>query len=503
MLLLLDSFVLLPWRGVESTRPTLSFTQPLVYFYTLFLFLLSTTPSHQMYSPTYSPRYSHSHRMAPPVRPSRSLEGLERVIPPHSPKQLFSPTRSDLFLNKPLPDAPIEHSAVWSDSSDSESEGESQTTVDSVTSPSEPRNSTESYPIFVSSGSDDFTDLVDHPGPADHLGLGSIRPSPPRFLSDDSRTDSVDSVALSTSRSDAQYGRPSQWSQNRTGTSHYFREKKWDFFPELATPSALQACGKISPGIPPKKSRKKDGRLNLAAKRHRWHSLDRAGLGLACGVRDSIKTYVHRTLSKDSTESKGKESPRPATAPVAHHDEQDSFPQREDVKTGPHSSLDINVPFRALSVATDSGTSEIPQSPRSIRTHRSVPTQRQKQLAVPMSPYQKYGSAIWEPPQKSKRIVRSGRQRQLARADSSSPGFSDANPTPPLSPPLKMQLQQNTREAVRVLQGRTSHVLVVLDGAKKKMIESKDERRREALKSRITLVGPVDPHACLQEDAWF
>lgn len=454
-----------------------------------------------MYSPTYSPPYSHSHRMAPPVRPSRSLEGLERVIPPRSPRPPFSPARSDLFLNKPLPDAPIEHSAMWSDSSDSESEGDSQTTVDSVASPSEPRHSTESYPIFVSSGSDDLTDLVDHPGPADHLSLGPIRPSPPRFLSDDSRTDSVDSVALSTSRSDAQYGRPSQWSQSRTGTSHYFREKKWDFFPELATPSALQASGRISPGIPPKQSRKKDGRLNLAAKRHRWQSLDRAGLELACGVRDSIKTYVHRTLSKDWAESKGKEAPRPATAPVAQREGQGSFPRSEDVKTGQHSSLDINVPFRALSVATDSSTSELPPSPRSIGTHRSAPPQRQKQLAVPMSPYQKYGSAIWETPKK-KRIVRSGRQRQLARADSSSPGFSYANPTPPLAPPFKMQLQQNTKEAVRVLQGGTSQVLVVLDGAKK-MIESKDERRREALKSQIKLVGPVDPHACLQEDGWF
>lgn len=440
-----------------------------------------------------------SHRMAPPVRPSRSLEGLERVIPP-SPKQPFFPTRSDLFLNKPLPAKPVPDEAaeyssgMWSDSSDSESES----TVDSLGSPSEPRNSTESYPIFVSSDSDDF--MVDHPAPADQLNLGPIRPSrpsPQRILSSDSRTDSVasgtDSVAEA---SDAQYGRPSHWTQNRTGTNHYFREKKWDFFPELATPSALQAGGRVSPGIRSGKTRKKEGRLNLAAKRRRWHSLDRAGLGLAYGVRDSIKTYVHRTLSKDSGETKAKESPRPATAPLDQPGQQTSYSRPKTQQ----SCMDLNMQLRALSVSTASSSLEPPSSPRSIRTQRSAPVQRPRQLAVPMTPYQKYGSAAWETPKKSKRTVHA---RSPTNSDGpSSPDFTYANPTPPLSPPFKIQLQQNTRNAARVLQGGTSHVLVALDGAKRKISESKDERRREALKSQIKLIGPVNPHSHGLGDPW-
>lgn len=441
-----------------------------------------------MLSPTYS------QRMAPPVRHSRSLEGLERVIPPKMP---YSPTRSDIFLNKPLPAKPLpdspEYSAMWSDS-----DSESEATLDTIASPSEPRNSTESYPIFVSSGSDDFSDLVDHPSPADHHILGLIRPSPP-FA--ESRTDAAsfvsDDSTAPTSRSDAQYGRPSQWSRNRSGTNHYFREKKWDFFPELA-PSTLQANSRASAAIRPGKTRNKDGRLNRSTKRYRWHSFDRAGLGLAVGVRDSIKTYVHRTLSRDSTETKTKSVLRPATAPLEAPAVYLASPTSQSA-TVQHSSAHVELQFRSLSVSTMSSTSELCESPRSAYPPR------QKQLAVPMSPYQQYGSAIFETPKKAKKInVRFPRcQRSSTASRPSTPPQPDSvNPTPPLAQPLKMQLQQNTREAVRALQGGTSHVLVALDGAKKKITDNKDDRRREQLKSQIKLVGPVNPHTFAKVNPW-
>ncbi|KAJ5692596.1 hypothetical protein N7462_002019 [Penicillium macrosclerotiorum] len=425
-----------------------------------------------MLSPTY-----HVHRLAPPVRPSRSLEGLERVIPPYYLKQPpFSPSRSELFLNKPLPAEPLpedpteEYSGMWSDSSDSES------TVDSIASPSDPRNSTESYPIFVSSSSDDFSDLVDHPTPHTSKELG-------KASTGDDDDEDVHSIA---EKSDAQYGRLSHWSQNRSGTNHYFREKKWDFFPELATPSALQASGRTSPSLRSSKARKKDGRLNLAAKRRRWHSLDRAGLGLAYGVCDSIKTHVHRTLSRESTEPKPKDSPRPATAPMDRIDLPTSSARSGETVSLAPSSTDMNLQFRALSISTLSSTSEVPPSPRSVGP-------RQKQLAVPLSPYQKYGSAVWETPKTPKpRSLRLPRHSKHATPSSSSSDVCIANPTPPLSPPLKLHLQQGSRDAMRALQG-----------ARRKMVESKDDRRRELLKSQIRLVGPVNPHTCLQADPWL
>jgi hypothetical protein len=394
----------------------------------------------------------------------------------------------------PLDEPEPEYSGMWTDSDSDDDDS----TVDSIASPSEPRCSTESYPIFVSSGSDDF-DLVDHPTPADPLDaiVAPQRPLPPR-------TDSpVSSISALTSNSDAQYGRPSQWSQTqaqtqtqtqttRPGTNHYFREKKWDFFPELATPGSLPArgaSGRVSPSLRNGKTRKKEGRLGLSAKRKRWHSLDRPGMGGLAQARDSFKTYVHRTLARDSPDStKAKDSQRPATAQPT------SLQQRRGLSVKPleASSLDVNMTMRALSLHTmaSSSASEMPDSPRSPR---------QKQLAVPMSPYQKYGSAIWETPKKSKK-----------RADAKQPAASRSashlvytNPTPPLSPPLKTQLQQNTRDAVRALQGGTSQMLFAIDGAKKKMSESRDERRREQLKSQIKLVGPVNPHTCSQTDPWL
>lgn len=444
-----------------------------------------------MLSPTYC------QRMAPPVRHSRSLEGLERVVPPKMP---YSPTRSELFLNKPLPAKPLpdapEYSAMWSDS-----DSESEATLDTITSPSEPRNSTESYPIFVSSGSDDFTDLVDHPSSDDHI-LGLIRPSPP-FA--ESRTDVASIVsdisAVPTSRSDAQYGRPSQWSRNRTGTNHYFREKKWDFFPELA-PSAVQAS-RASAATRPGKTRNKEGRLNRCSKRYRWQSFDRAGLGLAVGVRNSIKTYVHRTWSRDSTEHKTKSIARPSTAPLDQPSVYGPSPNLH-AQAMQHSSVDVELRLRSLSVSTMSSTSELCQSPRSVYPPRP------KQLAVPMSPYQQYGSAIFETPKKAKKLnlrfpryQRSSTTLGLSTPSTpSAPEFESVNPTPPLAQPLKLQLQENTREAVRALQGGTSHVLVALDGAKKKITDHKEDRRREQLKSQIKLVGPVNPHTFAKVNPW-
>jgi hypothetical protein len=447
-----------------------------------------------------SPTCSYHSRMAPPVRPSRSLEGLERVIPPLSPNT--PSTRSELFLNKPLPAKPLpeqpECSAMWSDSSDSDTES----TLDSLTGPSEPRNSADSYPIFVSSGCD-FDDLVDHPAPsADQLLR--LSPQPPH-----KRTDSIGinipsiveptTVSVSSSFSDTTYVRPPHWNQNRTGTNHYFREKKWDYFPELA-PSALQASGRISPNMvaPNHKTRKIGNPLDFAKGKYRWHSLDRGGFG---GVRDSIKTYVHRTLSRDSTENK-KEPPRPATAPMDHHLNDVGGTLRKIVPAQQSSlALDTKV-ARATSVATSSSEYDYtnhkfhlqtPISPTSPTSLKTPTTPRPKQLAVPLSPYQKHGSGSWESPKKSKkRNIQFPRYKSSPVLDaepssSSAPDLSSANAASSLSPSWK-QSQHNTRG--------------VFLGAKKKIVESKDDRRREFLKAQIKFVGPVNPHTYVRADPW-
>ena len=75
------------------------------------------------------------------------------------------------------------------------------------------------------------------------------------------------SIILGTS---AHYGRFSTLPDNQVQQDHsspYFRDKKWDFFPELATP---QSSGRSSPGSG---KNVKAGRLNVTAKQPKWYSI--------------------------------------------------------------------------------------------------------------------------------------------------------------------------------------------------------------------------------------
>ncbi|CAG7921715.1 unnamed protein product [Penicillium olsonii] len=393
-----------------------------------------------------------SYSPAPPVRPSRSLDGLERVVPPHH-----------LGLNKPLPARP-EESAMWSDS---------DSATDSF--PSEPRNSADSYPIFV--GDFDLTDQA-----------ADLTPLPPLKCTDAIDIVIDDSIPIASSFDSPDP--PAYWAQQRTGANHYFREKKWDYFPELA-PSTVTA------NMNAPKSRKKGSALEIAKGKYRWHSLDRGGL---YGVRDSIKTYMHRTLSRDGEPKR--EISRPETAPMDHHlsdassvlgpkgwePHQQSLAldtdaaMRVSVSTSPGAHYDYTKQMFHLQTPISPTFSTFPPSPVS---DKSPTTPRQKQLAVPLSPYQKHGPAIWESPKKSKSVQSPNRSSPTEPSSSSAPELSFANASS--SPPLK-QLQQNTRG--------------VFMGAKRKIAESKEDRRREQLKSQIKLIGPVNPHTYAQSDPW-
>lgn len=465
--------------------------------------------------------------MAPPVRPSRSLEGMEQVIPPTC-NPPFTPSHSEIFLNKPLPAMPLlpdqeepAEGAFWSDDSETES------TVDSTGGPSEPRHSTELYPILISSGSNDFMDLVDHPVPS---STSADPHSAPRFLTPESRADSTDSdnsfILQARSISEVQYGRPTHWSQrSNNGTNHYFREKKWDFFPELADPSsAAQQNGRGTPSLRNGKSGKKDGRLislDLSkGARHRWKSLDSRALG---GVRDSIKTYVNRTWSKGSAEDAARQRPplpspvpsptRPTTAPLGSSPfPKDLSPRQSDdggelLSNKVFAPQDSGVELRTMSVSTHSSVdSDLVVSPKTD----SYP--RQKQLAVPLSPYQKYGATVWEketPKSAKKRSVRFPQYTinhrtsvSTTRTSVSSRKMSGSSathhPTASSSPPQRMQHQGHPRGATRTLQEGKSHLLV----ATKRIIQSKEDRRREQLKAQIKHFGPLGAHGYNTMNQW-
>lgn len=426
-------------------------------------------------------------RQAPPVRPSRSLEGMERVVPPQSP------ARPSLKLDKPLPELPskplpatpsMEASTAWSDDS---------SFADSFESRRPSNASTVSYPVVVRSPSDDLAELVDH-SPAVNLDRSSPvepfskpRPAPLAF------------TAVSQDR----YTGSQPWTPNRSRPNHYFREKKWDFFPELAIPSELPPR---SPKFPPKQRKKEASRLNLgtfdfAKKGNRWNCAERGGLTLAHDMRKSIRSYVQRRISKHSVEKEKAKRARPATAPSECMQKRHPTPRVPSSNYSDYESiasqkegLDSSEKLTRLSLSTTSSIEERSKPLQPIAFHR------RKQLAVPMSPYQKYGAAIWEKSGREKRI--SYRQSQNVRfpryqKGPSSPKSEASDATPPSSPPPRSPLQQNPLDYMKALQGGTSQVLVA---AKQKMIGDRVDRKRMELKSQIRLVGPVSQQNSYERD---
>ncbi|PLB52671.1 hypothetical protein P170DRAFT_472562 [Aspergillus steynii IBT 23096] len=432
-------------------------------------------------------------RQAPPVRPSRSLEGMERVVPPESP------ARPSLKLDKPLPDLPskplpatpsMEASTAWSDDS---------SLADSFESRRPSNASTGSYPVVVRSPSDDLAELVDHSSAANLDRSSPVepfvkpRPAPLTF------------AAVSQDR----YQSSQPWTPNRSRPNHYFREKKWDFFPELAIPSELPPK---SPKFPSKQRKKDASRLNLGTfdfskKGNRWNSTERSGLTLAHDMRKSIRSYVQQRISKHSVDKEKAKRARPATAPSEYVQKCHPTPRvpssnysDDESIAFQNNDIDSTEKLTRLSMSTTSSAEE------RVKPLKPVAFQRRKQLAVPMSPYQKYGAAIWEKSGREKRI--SYRQSQNVRfpryqKSPSSPKPEATNTTPPLSPPPRSPAQQIPRDYMKALQGGTSQVLVA---AKQKMTGARVDRKRMELKSQIRLVGPVSPQNSYERegvDPWI
>ena len=467
-------------------------------------------------------------RYPPPVRPSRSLEGLEKVVPPSGLS--YPASKTELQLNKPLParpsftelstttaEPPIRTSlTAWSDS-----------TVDDFAddNESETKDSTESYPIFVSSGSDDLNDIV--PNQPDHTyhsvksGVNDVENVPD--VSSSPISSSPRDPALNVFLSEERYGRGRKHNPNhaqtRIGTSHYFREKKWDFFPELATPSELQNSPSSFPtatsGWGSTKPRKRDGMrgLNLASfefgkGRARWHSDTAVGLTLAHGVRDSIRSVMHRTMSKTEKPPKPPRHPRPATAPAQEPEPFGStvYPYKSESSnttvsversiassSGREESLEMGEQMEDLSILTVSSTNELPQT-------TSAPVAREKQLAVPISPYQKYGASIWDKTGTAKRVSRHG------YGHGHRVRFPKYQTSSRLEAVTATATEQGLPESPSMfpLQTRATHVRDALDDAKRRVIPSKTDRRRAQLKSQIKFIGPVNPYTQVADlaDPW-
>ncbi|KAL4901284.1 hypothetical protein BDW74DRAFT_160149 [Aspergillus multicolor] len=495
-------------------------------------------------------------RQAPPIQPSQSLEGMEKVIPPGLPVP-YAHTVSRLHLDKPLPDlpenppTPFIGSTAWSDDSSTVN------SFDDDHSVSRPR-SAESYPVFVRSGSADLPDFVDPSVPVPVSPLDRTpSPSADPYHHEIHQKPVPTLTFLTTEDTPPEYIEPTpqpHWNPApQAGPNHYFREKKWDFFPELAPSGLPQTNNSPRTYTNAPRSRKKD------SGRSRWIALpSETGAAIANDVRNSFR-YIQRRLSRNSLEkAKSKENQRPATAPNTVVYPRSPYPvdpsprsqtaplpdaDRDSFTPHSHTSAESDPLYVSLSetqvvsntdislASTPTGSTISDQSLIALEreSHLETPMPPNKQPAVPISSYQRYGAAIWDKSGKEKKRLsyprqtprvrfpkyrHSGRRESTIR-DTATLSVSPLNPklsasSPALASPSGSGLHQGTRHAVRVLQDGTSHVLVAIDGARKKIIhsglgnasESRLDRKRTELKSQIRLVGPVNPYS-YGNDPWI
>jgi hypothetical protein len=122
-----------------------------------------------------------------------------------------------------------------------------------------------------------------------------------------------------------------------------------------------------------------------------------------------------------------------------------------------------------------------------------APSQRRKQLAIPLSDYQKYGPAAWKSPKlKPKRSIISRRIRKSREdiAQQAAPPKRPPQSLVPSSPSWNEAVEQSHRNGPRHWWRSTLKVTRIKLG-----MVSRTDQRKERLKNQIVMVGPADQFA--------
>jgi hypothetical protein len=232
------------------------------------------------------------------------------------------------------------------------------------------------------------------------------------------------------------------------------------------------------------------------------------------GVRESIRAIIRSKMGKkkDSVE-RGKEKAL-SVASIKYHVPNSDLPRQLERKFSWASSRKSSLQEGVTSLLRRLSLTNQP-SP-----NKSTPRVRQKQLAVPLTPYQKYGTAVWHNSQRKKR-----RQARAARAARKSATPASGIRRLPTQNRRKNPHSRSS-EVLTAFESGRNQILDALDETKQKiarmkseqrtedlknsitlqgsgekqearhrLFRSSSERRREKLKKSIALVGPVDPYA--------
>jgi hypothetical protein len=199
------------------------------------------------------------------------------------------------------------------------------------------------------------------------------------------------------------------------------------------------------------------------------------------GVRESIRAIIQSKMGKKKESvQKGKERAESAASiksqvPSSYSSQQ---PRRKfSWVSSRKSSLQEGVTSVLRSLSLTKPPSPSRQAPSSHRVG-------QKQLAIPLTPYQKYGAAVWHNSQrKKKRHARAARLPQKRVKP-----VTEIRRFPTQS--RRRNPPQRSSEVFNAFQNGSDQILSALDEAKNKMARTNSEKRQEAMKKAIMLFRP-------------
>jgi hypothetical protein len=199
------------------------------------------------------------------------------------------------------------------------------------------------------------------------------------------------------------------------------------------------------------------------------------------GVRESIRAIIQSKMGKKKKSvQKGKERAESVASikgqvPSSYSSQQ---PRRKfSWVSSRKSSLQEGVTSILRSLSLTKPPSPSRQAPSSHRVG-------QKQLAIPLTPYQKYGAAVWHNSQRKKkrhaRAARTPQKRVKVVAEIQRFPTQSRRRNPP----------QRSGEVFNAFQNGRDQILSALDETKNKMARTNSEKRQEAMKKAIMLSKP-------------